>query len=119
MYQEPPIRTRPDFVVETGTWRVAGALYFATLFDHPGHGRVVTVDVDVHPNRPYHTRITYVTGSTLDAAVVKKEVIRAFLKLSCQRFGRPGGCSKVHGLGEQPLTRPKSKEVGFDRGSNL
>lgn len=72
MYQELLVRTRPDFVVETGTWRGGSALYFAMLFDHIGHGRVVTVDVDVKPDRPEHPRIRYLTGSSVDPAVVAR-----------------------------------------------
>jgi cephalosporin hydroxylase len=70
VYQELLVRTRPDFVVETGTWCGGSALYFAMLLDHIGHGRVVTVDVAVKPNRPEHPRIRYITGSSVDPAVI-------------------------------------------------
>ena len=70
IYQELLVRTRPDFVVETGTWCGGSALYFAMLFDHLGHGRVITVDIDAKSNRPEHPRISYVTGSSVDPAVV-------------------------------------------------
>src|SRR5258705_10157785 len=72
MYQELLVRTRPDFLVETGTWRGGSALYFAMLFDHIGHGHVVTVDVDVKPDRPEHPRISYMSGSSVDPAVVAR-----------------------------------------------
>jgi cephalosporin hydroxylase len=70
VYQELLVRTRPDFVLETGTWCGGSALYFAMLFDHIGHGRVVTVDINVQPNRPRHSRISYITGSSISTAVV-------------------------------------------------
>jgi cephalosporin hydroxylase len=70
IYQELLVRTRPDFVVETGTWYGGSALYFAMLFDHLGHGRVITVDTDIKPDRPEHPRITYVTGSSIDSVVI-------------------------------------------------
>jgi cephalosporin hydroxylase len=70
IYQELLVRTRPDFVVETGTWCGGSALYFAMLFDLLGHGQVVTVDVAVRPNRPEHDRIRYIAGSSIDAAVI-------------------------------------------------
>lgn len=70
IYQELLVRTRPDFVIETGTWCGGSALYFAMLFDHLGHGQVVTVDVAVRPNRPEHDRIRYITGSSIDAAII-------------------------------------------------
>ena len=70
IYQELLVRTRPDFLVETGTWCGGSALYFAMLFDHLGHGEVITVDVEVKPNRPVHPRIRYLTGSSVDSAIV-------------------------------------------------
>jgi cephalosporin hydroxylase len=70
IYQELLVRTRPDFVVETGTWQGGSALYLAMLLDHLGHGQVVTVEVDVKPNLPEHPRIKYIVGSCLDPAVL-------------------------------------------------
>jgi cephalosporin hydroxylase len=70
IYQELLVRTRPDFVIETGTWCGGSALYFAMLFEHLGHGRVITVDVAVKPNRPVHPRLTYVNGSSVDPTVI-------------------------------------------------
>lgn len=72
IYQELLVRTRPDFVVETGTWRGASALYLAMLLDQIGHGQVVTVEVDPKPNLPQHPRITYVVGSSLDPAIIER-----------------------------------------------
>jgi cephalosporin hydroxylase len=69
IYQELLVRTQPDFVVETGTWYGGSALYFAMLFDHLGHGQVITVDTEVKPNRPEHPRISYMTGSSVDSTV--------------------------------------------------
>ena len=70
IYQELLVRTRPDFVVETGTWCGGSALYFAMLFDLLGHGRVITVDIEARPNRPAHSRIRYITGSSVDTTVI-------------------------------------------------
>ncbi len=70
IYQELLVRTRPEIIVETGTWCGGSALYFAMLLDHIGHGRVVTVDIEVKPNRPQHSRITYLTGSSVDTAII-------------------------------------------------
>jgi len=72
IYQELLLRTRPDFVIETGTFHGGSALYFAMLFDHLDHGKVITIDVDVMPNRPQHPRISYLTGSSTDAAVIEQ-----------------------------------------------
>jgi cephalosporin hydroxylase len=70
IYQELLVRTRPDFVVETGTWCGGSALYLAMLLDHIDHGQLVTVDIEAKPNRPQHPRISYLTGSSVDPAVI-------------------------------------------------
>ena len=64
LYQELLYRTRPDVVVETGTWRGGSALYLAMMFDQLNHGRVITVDINADETRPPHPRITYVLGSS-------------------------------------------------------
>lgn len=70
VYQELLVRTRPDFVVETGTWCGGSAFYFAMLLEQLGHGRIITVDVAVKPNLPEHARINYITGSSVETTVV-------------------------------------------------
>ena len=70
VYQELLARTRPDFILETGTWGGGSALYFAMMLDHIGHGQVISVDINVHPNRPEHSRIRYITGSSVAASVI-------------------------------------------------
>src|SRR5437764_818096 len=70
LYQELLVRTHPDVVVETGTWSGGSALYLAMILDHIGHGRVITVDIEVKPDRPQHPRVTYLTGSSVDPAIV-------------------------------------------------
>ena len=72
VYQELLVRTRPDFVVETGTYCGGSALYFAMLLDQLGHGRVITIDIDEKPNRPEQSRITYVTGSSVEPEVINR-----------------------------------------------
>ena len=72
VYQELLVRTRPDFVVETGTFCGGSALYFAMLFDHLGHGRVISIDIEDKPNRPEHSRISYLTGSSIEPATMNR-----------------------------------------------
>jgi cephalosporin hydroxylase len=72
LYQELLVRTRPDVVVETGTFRGGSAFFMAMIFDLIGHGRVITVDIGPQPGRPEHPRITYVTGSSTDPAIVAR-----------------------------------------------
>jgi cephalosporin hydroxylase len=72
IYQELLVRTRPDVVVETGTFHGGSALYLAMVLDQIGHGRVITVDTSPQPNCPQHARIDYLTGSSVDPSVVGK-----------------------------------------------
>ncbi|MHA6792342.1 CmcI family methyltransferase [Pseudonocardia bannensis] len=79
VYQELLYRVRPDLVVETGTYKGGSAYFMAGIFDLMGYGRVLTVDVDEDGDRPEHDRIEYVTGSSLDPAVlaqVREEAAR-------------------------------------------
>jgi cephalosporin hydroxylase len=70
VYQELLTRTRPDFVVECGTCAGGSALYMATILDLVGHGEVLTIDIAPRPGLPEHPRITYLTGSSTDPAIV-------------------------------------------------
>jgi cephalosporin hydroxylase len=70
VYQEIVAETRPDLVVETGTFEGGSALFFASLLDLVGNGRVVTVDIEQREGRPTHERITYLTGSSTASEIV-------------------------------------------------
>jgi len=72
VYQELLVRTRPDVVIETGTKFGGSALYLAMVLDQIGHGRVITIDIDVEFVRPEHPRISYVAGSSVDTAVIEQ-----------------------------------------------
>jgi cephalosporin hydroxylase len=72
VYQEIVEETRPDLVVETGTFAGGSALFFASLFDLAGEGRIVTVDVEPVEGRPTHDRITYLTGSSTAPEIVEE-----------------------------------------------
>ncbi len=71
-YQEIIFETRPDVLIETGTARGGSALYFARLFDLIGAGRVISVDVERWHSLPEHPRITYLTGSSVEAETVER-----------------------------------------------
>jgi cephalosporin hydroxylase len=72
VYQEILAEIRPRTVVETGTWRGGTALFLATVLDALGEGRVISVDVEPPDGWPEHPRITYVTGSSTDPAIVER-----------------------------------------------
>ena len=46
VYQEIVYETRPELIVETGTYRGGSALYLASLCDLVGHGEVVSIDIE-------------------------------------------------------------------------
>jgi len=72
IYQELLVRTRPDVVIETGTFAGGSALYLASILDQVGHGHVLTIDITAQPDRPVHPRIEYLLGSSIDPSVVRR-----------------------------------------------
>ncbi|MCX7722855.1 MAG: cephalosporin hydroxylase family protein [Verrucomicrobiae bacterium] len=72
VYQEILFETKPDIVIECGTGFGGSAYYLACIMDLLGKGRVVTIDVVEHPNRPQHSRIEYLTGSSTSAYIVEE-----------------------------------------------
>ena len=79
VYQEIVFDTRPELVVETGTYRGGSALYLASVLDLVGAGEVISIDVEpIRDDYPQHPRITYLGGrSSTDAAVVDEVRKRA------------------------------------------
>ena len=62
------VKTRPDFIVETGTADGGSALYLAMIADMIGHGKVITIDIEHRGPLPPHERVTYLKGSSTDTA---------------------------------------------------
>jgi cephalosporin hydroxylase len=74
VYQEIVFETRPELIVETGTYRGGSALYLASLCDLLGGGEVVSIDIEpIRDDYPVHPRITYLGGrSSIDPAVIEE-----------------------------------------------
>jgi cephalosporin hydroxylase len=72
VYQEIMAETRPDVVVETGTYRGGSAHFLASVCDLLGSGEVVSIDIEPwREDYPQHPRITYLAGrSSTDAGVL-------------------------------------------------
>ena len=65
IYQELLHELKPDLIIETGTAFGGSALYFASLCDLLGHGKVLTIDVQQQEGYPEHPRIEYFLGSSV------------------------------------------------------
>ena len=72
VYQEIIYETRPDIIIEAGTLAGGSALFFASMFDLLGQGRVATIDVKKFGERPQHPRITYLRGSSTSNDIVER-----------------------------------------------
>ena len=79
VYQEIMADTRPELIVETGTYRGGSALFLASLCDLLDRGEVVSIDVEpLREDYPQHPRITYLGGrSSTDPDVVAEVRERA------------------------------------------
>jgi len=79
VYQEIVAETRPELIVETGTYRGGSAFFLASVCDLLGEGEVVSIDVEqVRADYPDHRRIRYLGGrSSTDPDVVAEIRARA------------------------------------------
>jgi cephalosporin hydroxylase len=75
--QEVIYRTKPDVVVETGVAHGGSAVFYASLFESIGRGRVIGVDISIRPHNrkaieahQLAPRITLLEGSSTDPATV-------------------------------------------------
>jgi cephalosporin hydroxylase len=94
MYQEILYECKPDLIIECGTWRGGSALYLAHLCDLMQHGMVLTIDINRFVGFPQHSRIMYMTGSSVDAEIIK------------QAKGLADGFRKVMVILDSDHTRP-------------
>jgi len=72
VYQEILFETRPQLIVETGTYRGGSALFLASMCDLLGGGEIVSIDIEpLREDYPRHPRIAYLGGrSSTDPAVL-------------------------------------------------
>ena len=67
--QEVVAKTRPDVIIETGTFTGGSAYFMACLCDLLKQGEVISIDIGARETIP-HPRITYLEGSSIDPAIV-------------------------------------------------
>lgn len=78
VFQEILYENRPDWIIESGTFKGGSALYMATILDAVGKGRILSIDIEDFPGKPEHERITYLLGSSTSEQIV--ETIRGRIK---------------------------------------
>lgn len=76
--QEIIYETRPDLIIEAGTWKGGSAFYMASICDQINHGQVVTIDIEEQPRRPQHPRIRYLLGSSTSQQITDQ--IKSLIK---------------------------------------
>lgn len=65
IYQEIISETKPDVIIETGTYEGGSALYLAGILDALGHGNLISIDIEPK-GTPKHPRVEYLVGSSVD-----------------------------------------------------
>ncbi len=71
LYQEIIYTVRPNFILETGSFKGGGALFLASMLDICGiDGVVYSVDINKEPNLPYHPKISWITGDSVNPEIV-------------------------------------------------
>lgn len=77
--QELVYRVQPDVIVETGVAHGGSLIFYASLFEAMGKGRVVGVDIEIRPHNrkaieehPLSKRITLIEGSSTDPAILSR-----------------------------------------------
>ncbi|MAG16233.1 cephalosporin hydroxylase [Candidatus Woesearchaeota archaeon] len=72
IFQELIHEVKPDVIVETGTHKGGCSLFFASMCDLIGKGKIISIDWKRYGELPKHKRITYLTGSAISPEIMKK-----------------------------------------------
>jgi cephalosporin hydroxylase len=75
--QELIYRVRPDVIIETGVAHGGSLIFYASLFEAMGKGRVIGIDIEIRPHNrkaieehALSTKITLIEGSSTDPGTV-------------------------------------------------
>jgi cephalosporin hydroxylase len=78
IYQEIVCETKPDVILEIGTFAGGTTLYFAHLCDAMGHGTVISIDTDlsnVHPLVHKHDRVVLIQAEACAAFTRVRDLV--------------------------------------------
>jgi cephalosporin hydroxylase len=77
--QEVIWETKPQVIIETGVARGGSLIFYASILELIGEGRVIGIDIDIRPHNrqsveshPLSKRIDLFQGSSVDAALVAR-----------------------------------------------
>ncbi|MDF2188768.1 cephalosporin hydroxylase family protein [Paraflavitalea sp. CAU 1676] len=72
---------KPDLIIETGIAHGGSLIYYASLMELIGHGKVVGIDIDIREHNrkeieshPMFKRIQMISGSSIDQQIVEEVV---------------------------------------------
>ena len=68
--QELIYKTRPDLLIETGSYKGGSALYYAHVMDNIQHGMIATIDLHAIHDYVDHPRINYLVGDSADPDMI-------------------------------------------------
>mgnify|MGYP001156708492 FL=1 len=72
VYQELIYKTKPDFIIETGTNEGGSALFLANICELLNHGEIITVDIASVKDKPKHKRINYLQGNSVSTDTINQ-----------------------------------------------
>lgn len=72
VYQEIIFETRPDIIIEIGSWFGGSTLYLAQMQEHTGAGEVISIDVSHDRFMAKHPRIKVLTGDCSDPTIFQQ-----------------------------------------------
>jgi len=96
--------TQPDYLVECGTNRGGTALFFASIFELIGRGKVITIDLkrkEMPNHRVFKERVYFIEGDSTDLTVV--ENVKMMVHNSSTMVVLDSDHSKEHVLKEMEL----------------
>lgn len=77
--QELIYKTRPEYIIETGTGHGGSALFYASVCELIGEGRVISIDIDEEKLKSHkwgqfewEDRIKFILGSSLDGPIMQE-----------------------------------------------
>ena len=83
--QEIIFETKPTVILETGSAMGGSALFYATILDQMGQGKIISVDIQDEKSgmgipKVNHKRITFLKGDSVAPVTIKK--LKSYIKAS-------------------------------------